>query len=231
MKQLKIQKEIKDDYATTEAFNTLKTNLAFCGEQNKVIMVTSTLLGEGKSEVSLYLAHALAENGKKVLYLDCDIRKSVVIGKYKIEGVDKALTHYLSGQAAMDDVIYSTEYDNMHMVLAGPVVPNPTELLDSEEFRKLVAKVRREYDYVIVDVPPLGVVIDAAIVGKYVDGAIVVVEQGAIRKRMVKNVIKRLKRSNINILGAVLNKVDETSSSYYSGYYKGYYKEYGEYKN
>ncbi|MDD3184599.1 MAG: CpsD/CapB family tyrosine-protein kinase [Anaerostipes sp.] len=231
MKQLKIQKEIKDDYATTEAFNTLKTNLAFCGEQNRVIMVTSTLPGEGKSEVSLYLAHALAENGKKALYLDCDIRKSVMIGKYKIEGVDKALTHYLSGQATMDDIIYSTEYDNMYMVLAGPVAPNPTELLDSEEFRKLVAKVRGEYDYVIVDVPPLGVVIDAAIVGKYVDGAIVVVEQGTIRKRMVINVIKQLKRSNINVLGAVLNKIDETNSSYYSGYYKGYYKEYGEYKN
>ncbi|MGI6501384.1 MAG: CpsD/CapB family tyrosine-protein kinase [Anaerostipes sp.] len=231
MKQLKIQKEIKDDYATTEAFNTLKTNLAFCGEQNRVIMVTSTLPGEGKSEVSLYLAHALAENGKKALYLDCDIRKSVMIGKYKIEGVDKALTHYLSGQATMDDIIYSTEYDNMYMVLAGPVAPNPTELLDSEEFRKLVVKVRGEYDYVIVDVPPLGVVIDAAIVGKYVDGAIVVVEQGTIRKRMVINVIKQLKRSNINVLGAVLNKIDETNSSYYSGYYKGYYKEYGEYKN
>lgn len=231
MKQLKIQKEIKDDYATIEAFNTLKTNIAFCGEQNRVIMVTSTLPREGKSGVSLYLAHALAENGKKALYLDCDIRKSVVIGKYQIEGVDKALTHYLSGQATIDDIIYSTEYNSMYMILAGPVVPNPTELLDSEEFRELVAKVRREYDYVIVDVPPLGAVIDAAIVGKYVDGAIVVIEQGTIRKRMVINVIKQLKRSNINVLGAILNKIDETNSSYYSGYYKGYYKEYGEYKN
>ncbi|MDD4369921.1 MAG: CpsD/CapB family tyrosine-protein kinase [Anaerostipes sp.] len=229
MKQLTIQRQLDDDYTMKEAFNSLKTNLAFCGDQNKVILITSSVPNEGKSKVALRLCRALAENGKKTLFLDCDIRKSLMVGKNQIEGVDKALTHYLSGQATMDEVLYTTNYDNMDMILAGPVAPNPTELLDSKEFQKLIQTVRESYDYVIVDAPPLGAVIDAAIIGKYADGAVVVIEQGAIRRSMVQNLIKQLKRSNINILGAVLNKIDETDSSYYSGYYKGYYKEYGQY--
>lgn len=219
--------EIKD-YRLTEGLNQLKTNLAFCGKDIKVITMTSSVPNEGKSSVSFDLSKTMAESGKKILMVDADLRKSVLAAKYHIQGIDKGLSHYLTGQAEIEDIIYETETEGFYLTVAGPLSPDPTSLLDSEQFQKFIDKVRDDYDYVIIDAPPLGVVIDAVIIGKYCDGAVLVIEQGVIKRKVVQDVIKQLKRGGVRILGAVLNKVDERIGAYGNYEYKYSYSYYGE---
>ena len=218
--------EIKD-YRLTEGLNQLKTNLAFCGKDIKVITMTSSVPNEGKSSVSFDLSKTMAEGGKKILMVDADLRKSVLAAKYHIQGIDKGLSHYLTGQAEIEDIIYETETEGFYLTVAGPLSPDPTSLLDSEQFQKFIDKVRDDYDYAIIDAPPLGVVIDAVIIGKYCDGAVLVIEQGVIKRKVVQDVIKQLKRGGVRILGAVLNKVDERIGAYGAYEYKYSYSYYG----
>jgi capsular exopolysaccharide synthesis family protein len=219
--------EVKD-YRLTEGLNQLKTNLAFCGKDIKVITITSSVQNEGKSSVAFDLSKTMAEGGKKILMVDADLRKSVLAAKYHIQGIDKGLSHYLTGQAEIEDIIYETETEGFYLSVAGPLSPDPTSLLDSDQFQKFIDKVREDYDYVIIDAPPLGVVIDAAIIGKYCDGAVLVIEQGVIKRKVVQDVIKQLKRSKVRILGAVLNKVDERIGAYGAYDYKYSYSYYGD---
>ena len=206
-----------NDYRMTEGLNQLKTNLAFCGKDIKVITMTSSVPNEGKSSVSFSLSKTLAESGK-----------SVMAAKYQIKGIDKGFSHYLTGQAEIEDVIYETDMEGFYLTVAGPLSPDPTSLLDSEQFQKFIDKVREDFDYVIIDAPPLGVVIDAVIIGKYTDGAVIVIEQGVIKRKVVQDVIKQLKRGEVRILGAVLNKVDERIGAYGNYEYKYSYSYYGE---
>ena len=219
--------EVKD-YRLTEGLNQLKTNLAFCGKDIKVITITSSVQNEGKSSVAFDLSKTMAEGGKKILMVDADLRKSVLAAKYHIQGIDKGLSHYLTGQAEIEDIIYETETEGFYLSVAGPLSPDPTSLLDSDQFQKFIDKVREDYDYVIIDAPPLGVVIDAAIIGKYCDGAVLVIEQGVIKRKVVQDVIKQLKRVKVRILGAVLNKVDERIGAYGAYDYKYSYSYYGD---
>lgn len=219
--------EVKD-YRLTEGLNQLKTNLAFCGKDIKVIIITSSVQNEGKSSVAFDLSKTMAEGGKKILMVDADLRKSVLAAKYHIQGIDKGLSHYLTGQAEIEDIIYETETEGFYLSVAGPLSPDPTSLLDSDQFQKFIDKVREDYDYVIIDAPPLGVVIDAVIIGKYCDGAVLVIEQGVIKRKVVQDVIKQLKRGEVRILGAVLNKVDERIGAYGAYDYKYSYSYYGD---
>lgn len=219
--------EVKD-YRLTEGLNQLKTNLAFCGKDIKVITITSSVQNEGKSSVAFDLSKTMAEGGKKILMVDADLRKSVLAAKYHIQGIDKGLSHYLTGQAEIEDIIYETETEGFYLSVAGPLSPDPTSLLDFDQFQKFIDKVREDYDYVIIDAPPLGVVIDAAIIGKYCDGAVLVIEQGVIKRKVVQDVIKQLKRGKVRILGAVLNKVDERIGAYGAYDYKYSYSYYDD---
>lgn len=219
--------EVKD-YRLTEGLNQLKTNLAFCGKDIKVITITSSVQNEGKSLVAFDLSKTMAESGKKILMVDADLRKSVLAAKYHIQGIDKGLSHYLTRQAEIEDIIYETETEGFYLSVAGPLSPDPTSLLDSDQFQKFIDKVREDYDYVIIDAPPLGVVIDAAIIGKYCDGAVLVIEQGVIKRKVVQDVIKQLKRGKVRILGAVLNKVDERIGAYGAYDYKYSYSYYDD---
>lgn len=219
--------EVKD-YRLTEGLNQLKTNLAFCGKDIKVITITSSVQNEGKSLVAFDLSKTMAESGKKILMVDADLRKSVLAAKYHIQGIDKGLSHYLTGQAEIEDIIYETETEGYYLSVAGPLSPDPTSLLDSDQFQKFIDKVREDYDYVIIDAPPLGVVIDAVIIGKYCDGAVLVIEQGVIKRKVVQDVIKQLKRGKVRILGAVLNKVDERIGAYGAYDYKYSYSYYDD---
>ena len=219
--------EVKD-YRLTEGLNQLKTNLAFCGKDIKVIIITSSVPNEGKSSVAFDLSKTMAEGGKKILMVDADLRKSVLAAKYHIQGIDKGLSHYLTGQAEIEDIIYETETEGFYLSVAGPLSPDPTSLLDSDQFQKFIDKVREDYDYVIIDAPPLGVVIDAVIIGKYCDGVVLVIEQGVIKRKVVQDVIKQLKRGEVRILGAVLNKVDERIGAYGAYDYKYSYSYYGD---
>lgn len=233
MNKVEFGKLDKLEYSINEAYKTLRTNLSFCGDDVKVILFTSCTPNEGKSTVSIRLSQALAEDNKKVIILDADLRKSVLIGRHGItsENEIKGLSHYLSGQASLDDVICETNIDGMSAIFAGPVTPNPTELLGNKYFNRMIETLRGQYDYIIIDAPPLGSVIDAAIITKVCDGAIIVIENNVISYRFAQDVKKQLEMTDCKILGAILNKVDTSKKGYYSGYYKGYYKKryYGGY--
>lgn len=228
MKKLKMHLPENSDCRMAEGMNQLKTNLMFCGDNIHAITVTSSVPNEGKSSVAFELARTLAENEKKILLVDGDLRKSVMVGKYHMEGIDKGMTHYLTGQAAWDEVIYETEEEGFYIAAAGPLSPDPTSLLNSELFEDFVKKAKEYFDYVVIDAPPLGLVIDAVIIGQSTDGAIVVIEQGVIKKKIVQDVVKQLKMGGIRILGAVLNKVDERGGVYGSYEYKYGYGYYGD---
>ena len=212
------------DRRSDEAYKTLRTNLQFCGKDVRSIAITSCTPSEGKSEISLHLAKSLSESGKRVLFIDADLRKSVIISRCQVSQTVKGLSHYLTGQATKDQVIYATEEEGFYLAVAGPLSPDPTSLLNSELFAKFMKEAREEFDYVIVDAPPLGLVIDAVIIGQCTDGTVVVIEQGVIKRKLVQDVIKQMKRGGIRILGAVLNKVDDRVTAY-GDYGYGYYAE------
>lgn len=219
------------DFKTKEAYKTLRTNVQFCGDDVKVVSITSCVPNEGKSMVTFNLAVSMAESGKKVLFIDADLRKSVLIGRYKINKAIKGLTQFLSGVETLDNVKYTTNVKNLDMILSGPVPPNPAELLNNNKFMELINKTREEYDYVIIDTPPIGQVIDPAIVAQRTDGVIFLISQANISYKYAQKQIEQLKKSGCKILGAVLNKVDpDGKGSYYGGYYGKYYgRYYGKY--
>ena len=205
-----------------EAYRTLRTNIEFTGVENKVMAVTSCTPGDGKSTVSFRLANAFAENGKKTLYIDADLRKSVFAQRHGMTGNPKGLSHYLSGQAATVDVLYKTNTPYLFMIPVGTFPSKPTELLSKDRLDKLLEESKEVFDYIIIDTPPLGSVIDAAVIAKKCDATMLVLESDTCSRRLVRNVIGQLKSANPNFLGVILNKVDMKNSSYY-GRYNGYY--------
>lgn len=227
MKEVNIYRQ-ELDYSANESYKSLRTNLLFCGEEKKVIAITSCTHNEGKSTVSINLAMSLADSGKKVLFIDADLRKSVLTGKTEVEGEIKGLSHLLSHQETIDNVIYSTNIPRFYIIYAGTVPPNPAELLGGNYFKKLLEAVRKIYDYVIIDTPPLGSVIDGAVIADACDGSILVIESGAISYRFAQEVKEQMERCNCPILGVILNKVDMSRQGYYGKYYGKYYGEYGK---
>ncbi len=232
MLNINIDKLKKVDHSTSEAYKRLRTNLQFCGNDVKVVALTSTVPNEGKSSVSFNLAASIAETGKKVIFIDADLRKSVLVGRYKINKAVKGFTHYLSGVNQFDEVVYSTNIENLHIVFSGPVPPNPAELLGNKYFKTLIKQLRQTYDYIIIDTPPIGSVIDAAIIAEECDGIVLVVASGEISYKFVKKTKEQLDKANCRILGAVLNKVPMGKGGYYGHYGKyGKYGKYGSYGN
>ncbi len=215
---------IRGGYASHEAYKSLRTNLMFCGDDKNVIAVTSCTPGEGKSSVSLNLSTSLAEAGNKVLLIEADLRKPVLLGRLGAEQELKGLTHYLSGQAKLEEVVCGTNYGNMHFIVAGHIPPNPTELLGSWAFQCMITELREVYDYIILDTPPLGSAIDCAVIAQICDGTIMIIESGAVSYRLAREVADQLKKTKCPLLGVVLNKVSQESMWTY-GRYK-YYNNY-----
>ena len=216
----------KNNYYYEEAIKTLRTNLQFSGKNNKAILITSTVPGEGKSDISFHLAAELGKAGKKVLLIDADIRRSVYITRYQIDQQVYGLSQYLSGQIdKLDQFLCRTNYENLHIILAGPVAPNPSEMLGDSAFGDLIRATRKVYDYVLIDTPPINSVIDAAVVGQHCDGALLVVESGGVSYREVQRAKAQMEKSGCRVLGVVLNKMDIHSRPYYRSYYRenGYY--------
>lgn len=215
----------KANYLYEEALKTLRTNIQFAGADVKTILVTSCFPNEGKSDVIFQLAKEIGMTGKKVVLVDADIRKSAFVRRYLVDGEIKGLSQYLSGQAPVREILYGTNFENMDMIFAGPTAPNPSELLNGKVFAKLMTELKQRYDYVLIDTPPMASVVDAAIVGKACDGAILVIENGAVGYRVAQKAIRQLEKSGTHMLGAVLNKVDMKKGKYYS-YYNYYSSKY-----
>lgn len=217
----------KSDYFYEEAIKILRTNVLFSSKQVKVILLTSCYPNEGKSDLAFHLAAEMGKAGKKVLLLDADIRKSIYIRRYSVNQNVQGLSQYLSGQVDRQWITYHTNYQNMDMIFAGPLAPNPSELLGDQSFDELLEEKKAEYDYILIDTPPIGTMIDAAVVGEKSDGAILVIESDMVSYKVAQRAKEQLERSGCRILGAVLNKVDLKKDKYYSSYYShygGYYK-------
>ena len=232
MKTIELILDKQKNYFMREAFNTLRTNILFSGKDIKTIVFTSCFASEGKTTVSIESARSLAENGKKVLFIDADLRKSAMASRYTRERGVIGLSHLLSGQVDADNVIYPTQISNLDVVFAGPYPPNPAELVGSVTFKEFIYSVRERYDYVIIDAAPLGLVIDAAVMASVCDGAILVINAGHVKYRVVQGVQEQLEKSGCRVLGAVLNEIDRrvhsaSKDTYYgakmsAGYYGSY---------
>ncbi len=211
------------DYRIAEAFKALRTNVQFCGVENKIIMLTSSIPGEGKTSTSFNLAASLAEIGKKVVFVDADMRKSNLIKRYMVDKNVKGLSQFLSGQNSISDVLCETSIPNLHMIFAGAVPPNPAELLNGSVFEKLIHSMKKLYDYVIIDTPPLGSVTDAAVVSRVCDGVIFVCAAGEVKRKFVQDIVQQITATGVKLLGVVLSKAENGGRGYYNKYYGKYY--------
>ena len=227
---LKLKRDIIEDYSYSEAIKGLRTNVQYCGSNIHVIMFTSALPDEGKSDISFGLALSMAQIGKRVVIVDADIRRSVLKDRYNVDGEIYGLTQYLTGQKSVEDIVYKTAKDNLSVVFAGPFSPNPSELLEDKLFDEFIDTLKQSYDYVFIDTPPMASLADGSIVARRSDGVILVIESGAISYRLEQQVIKQIEATGTRILGAVLNKVDPKTEGYYGKYGKyGQYGKYGKY--
>ena len=212
-----------------EYYNSIRTNIQFSGRDLKVITLTSAQSGEGKSTTSVNLAISFARAGFRTLLIDADTRNSVMSGTFKSNERYQGLTSFLSGNAELSDVICDTSIDNLMIIPAGQVPPNPTSLIQNDNFKSMIETVRGLYDYVIIDTPPLGLVIDAAILAHHSDASLLVVKAGADKRRTITKLKEQLEQSGSVFLGVILNKYDIHLDKYGSYGSYGGYGSYGNY--
>lgn len=210
------------DYLTNESYKSLRTNLFFCGMDIKVILLTSCRESEGKSTVSAELAKNLAEAEKKTLFIDADMRKSLLQPRNLKQHTHKGLSEFLSGQAEVNDILYNTQDPDFDVIFSGRFPPNPVELLGSTRFATFIQNMRNIYDYIIIDSPPLGSVIDAAVITPVCDGTIMVISPGTLSSSEAVEVKNQLEKSGCRILGAILNDINGKRTKQYKKYYKKY---------
>ena len=229
MQDLSIQQD-ELDFRSKEAFKTLRTNIEFSGNRIQTIFFTSTIPNEGKSTVGFNCACSFAETGKRVLFVDADLRKSVLKSRYKSGKVKYGFSHFLVGKNEFEEVICETDIPNLYLVFSGPVPPNPSELLVSDRFKEFIEDAKANFDMIIIDAPPVGSVIDAAIISRSCDGGILVIGSGDISYRFARKAKDQLEVAGCKLLGCVLNKVEGKGKGYYGKYYGRYYgKYYGKY--
>lgn len=211
----------RNNFFVQESYKFLRTNLQFCGDDIKVVALTSCRENEGKTTVALNLACSLTELGKRVILLDADMRKSVLSARhFKIKS-SKGLSELLSGQASEEELIFSAQDGKLNIIMSGSFPPNPAEMLSGRRFKQLLEKYRSEYDYVILDTPPAGVVSDAAAVAPECDGIILVIGDQDVKKTEALEVVESLRKSGTPLLGVVRNhnkRGEKKKSSYYSHY-------------
>lgn len=199
-----------------EAIRSVRTNIQFSGidKKNKVISITSAKPEEGKSTVIYNLAKSFAENGDRVILLDCDLRKPTIP---IISGVDNnvGLTNYLTGKVEYSRII-NTDPDqgDFDMIFTGPIPPNPAEILASTAYKNLVNQLADIYDYVFIDTPPAGLFTDASIVSTLCDGVIFAIKSGDTKREDISQALNNLEKVNANILGTVLTHVPMKNKKY-----------------
>jgi capsular exopolysaccharide synthesis family protein len=227
MEIINVSRMIPKDFRASEAMKTLRTNLIFSGPSVRVIGLTSYGAAEGKSTISFQLAVSFAQAGKRVLLVDADLRRSVMANRLQVKSKPEGLSHYLTGQANVSDLLCETDMPGMYIMFAGTRVPNSTELLGSENFAKLIPALKDAFDYVIVDTAPLGQVIDCAVMAPYLDGVAMVIDSTNNSYKLERKIKHQIEKSGGKVLGAILNQVDfSLQRGYYSRYY-GYYKNEG----
>ena len=234
MQKATIQGSLTLDYAGSEAFNTICSNLSFAGKNIKKIVITSCEPNDGKSYIAIQTAVNMARRGKKVLLIDADLRLSVMNAKHQIRlsGAAMGLAHYLSGQCILDDALYETNIPNVFLIPIGTDVQAPLSLIATPDFDHLIQTVGETFDLVVIDAPPVGLVIDAAEIAKSCDGSVLVLEYNKTHRRALQEAKNQMERTGTPILGCILNKVtmDRLSTKKYYSYGGKYgYSRYGKY--
>lgn len=204
----------------SEAYRAIRTNLQFAGADKaiKTVVFTSAIPSEGKSTTDINLAIVMGQDHKRVLLIDADMRRPVLHRRFGLE--NRGLSNCFADGLSLKDVIQHDVAENLDVVTSGPVPPNPAELLGSAKMQELLKEAEAEYDYVFLDMPPILVVTDAAVVGSKADGVILVVGSGDISPDEARQAKALLEKGNVNILGVVLNKVPQRHQG---GYYYYYY--------
>lgn len=221
---VKISKEYREFLERTkEYFFALQTNIQLSGEDLKVLAVSSSFKNQGKSTISIGLANALAMSDYRVLLLDLDLRNSVYRGIFNASEKLMGVTEYLTGSIKVSDILTVTNDDMpFYVIEAGKVSPNPITLLKSKKFVNMMVGLRKSFDYIIVDTPPIGQVIDAAIITQHCDASFLVTELGTVTRTQLAQAKRQLEQTDTPFLGVVVNKTALVDTHY------GYY---GEYKN
>ena len=222
-------------FSAAEAYKLLRTKLqfSFVDEHDcHIIGVSSAMAGEGKSLSSVNLAYSLAQLDKRVLLIDCDMRRPSLSAKIPIKKLP-GLSNYLTRQVGMDEIIqtYGTDDDetSFNVIAAGRNPPNPIELLNSGRMSKALDQLRGSYDYIILDLPPVGEVSDALVTSKLVDGLLLVVRQNYCNRNVLSAAVKQFSFVGARILGVVLNCTEEDAGSY-GKKYRGYKRSYSRYE-
>ena len=207
----------------SESYRGIRTSIQFSNldKKIKVINVTSSKKGEGKTTILANLATTFANLEKKVLILDGDLRNPTIHKIFELSNI-YGLTDVLLENKTFEECVYCTDTKNLHVLTCGAIPPNPSEMLASNKMTEFVSGLKDRYDYIFIDTPPIGVVTDAGIVSTYSDGCIFVVGAKKTEIETVKISIEKLESLGANILGGILNKfeVNKSSSDYYSDYYK-----------
>jgi capsular exopolysaccharide synthesis family protein len=206
-----------------EAFRTLRTNIQFSSLDNDIrtLVVTSTQPGEGKSIVVSNLAITMAQSGKKVLLIDCDLRKPTIHKKLGISN-HNGLTSLLAKEKSREEVIEASDIKNFYILTSGPIPPNPAELLGSKKMKNLITELKEYFDVILFDAPPVLAVTDAQILSTLCDGVMLIAAYGEAEKHAMVRAKESIEKVGGKILGVVINKVPNNSKSYY--YYNYDYK-------
>ena len=222
-----IKKDMSLDFSGDEAINTICSNIAFAGKKIKRIAVTSYNANNGKTFLSMHIAAGMARRGKMVLLIDGDLRKSILVSQYRIANVREGLSHYLSGQCELEDAVYQTNLPNLYLLPAGKLVKTPLSLLTTEDFDELMAFAGKEFDMVVVDTPPVGMVIDAAEIAKRCDGTLLVLEHKQITREELQRLQRTMEQTGTPIIGCVINNVtmSKMEQRRYNYHYDSYYGE------
>lgn len=210
-------------FIVQEAYKTLRTNVRFFlrGEGCQRLCITSASASEGKSITLLNLAISIAKAGQKVLLIDADLRRPAV-ARLLVEKAAPGLSNILAGLVDTEEALRKDIYPNLDIIFSGDMPPNPSELLGNEKMKELIETMAPQYDYILVDTPPVNVVSDACIVANLLDGVLMLVRQGRSKKEAVRRAVANLELTGAKILGFILNGIPlEKRKSY--GYYYYYY--------
>lgn len=205
----------------SEEFRAIRTSMQYSNLDKKIktILVTSTTKNEGKTTTTSNLAVSFAKvDNKKVLVIDCDLRNPSIHKAFGISNI-KGLSDLLIEGKSILNYIKPTQVENLHIITAGAVPPNPAEVLASNAMQEFIKTIKEEYDYVFIDTPPIGMVTDAGILASFIDGTVLVVRSEMVDINKVQESKKKLNSVNANILGAILNRKKVRNDDYYYSYY------------
>ena len=198
-----------------EAYRSLRSNIEYSSfdDEYRVIVVTSSVPGEGKSTTAGNLAIALAQSGNKVLLVDCDMRKPSIHKKFKISNAAGS-AELLLRKKSFEEV--ANDYnENLTIITAGKIPPNPSEMLASRAMTAFIKEMKNEFKYIILDTPPLQAVTDAQVLSTKADGVLLVVRAGSTKKELVSNSVDLINKVHGKVIGTVLNGVENKRNNYY----------------